>query len=68
MAKYLEDKLTWAVEDGDSPAVDLARQDLEREGSEHYKGDVVRSRLKTVKCNALAPEDKGFKLKIFYWS
>ena len=46
MAKYLEDKLSQAVEAGDSLAVDVARRELECEGSEHYKEYVVRYRLK----------------------
>ena len=44
--KSLDDRLSWAVERGDSIAVDLAKRDLEREPSEHYKIFVVRSRLK----------------------
>ena len=62
-AKSSEDKLSWAVEEGDSLAEDLARWDLEREASERYKGYVVRSKLKRVhneamKSNALAREEE----------
>ena len=53
VAKSLEDKL--------SRAGDIARQDLEREASERYKGYVVTSRLRRVtneaeKCKAFARE------------
>ena len=46
-----------------SLAVDLARQDLERETSERNKEYAVRSRLKrvpneAVKCNAFARKEK----------
>ena len=56
-AKSLEDRLSRAVEGGDSVAIDLAKGDLEHEASERYKGFVVRNRLKrvpnkAVKCNA----------------
>ena len=52
-AKSLEDRLSRAVEGGDS----IAKGDLEREVSERYKGFVVRNRLKrvpkeAVKCKA----------------
>ena len=55
--KFLDDKLSRAVERGNSLAVDLARRDIEREASERYKGFVVRARLnrvsnEVVKCNA----------------
>ena len=43
MAKFLEDKLSRAVERGNYLAVDLARRNLEREASKRYKGFVVRS-------------------------
>ena len=61
--KSLENKLSRAVESGDSLAVDLARRDLEREASEYYKGYIVRSRLKrvlneAVKCNASARDEE----------
>ena len=57
MAKSLDDRLSQAVEKRDSLAIDLARQDLEREARERYKGFVVRSRLKrasnkAMKCKA----------------
>ena len=59
IAKSLEYKLSRAVEEGDSLAIDLAWQDLERKASERYKGYVVRSSLKRVtnealKCNSFA--------------
>ena len=62
-AKSLEDRLSRAVEVGDSVAIDLARRDLERESSECYKGFVVRNRLKrvpneTVKCNAFLRKEE----------
>ena len=47
-AKTLEDRLSRAVEVGDSVAVDLAKGELELEASERYKGFVVRNRLKRV--------------------
>ena len=47
VAKSYEDKLSQMVEGGDSLAIDLARQELEHEANEHYKGYVVRSRLKS---------------------
>ena len=55
--KSLEDRFSWAVEGEDSLAIDVARRDLEHEASEHYKGFVVRNRLKrvsneAVRCNA----------------
>ena len=46
--KYLKDKLSRAVEGGDSLAAEQAKEDLEREASERYKGFVVRSRLEKV--------------------
>ena len=63
VAKSLEDKLSRAVDEGHSKTVDLARQDLEREASERYKGFVIRSRLKrvpneSVKYNAFAREEE----------
>ena len=56
-AKSLEDRLSRAVEGGDSVVVDLAKGDFERGASKRYKGFVVRNRLKRVsneamKCNA----------------
>ena len=45
-AKSIKDRLSRAVEVGDSVAIDLAKGDLEREASERYKGFVVRNRLK----------------------
>ena len=56
-AKSLDDRLSWALEREDSLAVDLARQDLEREAGKRYKDFIVRSRLKRVpneamKCDA----------------
>ena len=62
-AKSLEDRLSWAVEGGDSVAIDLAKGDLEREASERYKGFVVRNRLKrvpneAVKCNAFLRKEE----------
>ena len=52
-AKSLEDRLSRAVEVGDSLAVDLAWRDIEREASERYKGFVVRNRLKRVSNEAV---------------
>ena len=46
LTKSLEDKLSWALDGGDSLTVDLSWWDLEREDNKHYKGYVVRSRLK----------------------
>ena len=71
MAKSLEDKLSRAVEEEDSLAVALARQHLEREASERYKGYVVRSRLKrvpneAVKSNASASEEKVRRFPFLY--
>ena len=48
---------------GDPLTVELARRDLERKTSEHYKGFVVRSRLKrvlneAVKSNSTAREEE----------
>ena len=48
---------------GDSLTVELARADLEHESSKHYKGYVVRSRLRrvlneAVKMNATAREEE----------
>ena len=48
---------------GDSVAIDLAKGDLERETSEHYKGFVVRNRLKrvsneAVKCSAFMRKEE----------
>ena len=62
-AKSIDDRLSRAVAGGDSLGVELARRDLERESSEHYKGSVVRSRLKrvlneAVKSNATAREEE----------
>ena len=62
-AKFLYDRLSRAVERGDSLVVDQARRDLEREASEHYKSFVVRSRLKrvpneVVKCGAFARKEE----------
>ena len=62
-AKSLEDRLSRAVEGGDSVAIDLAKGDLEYEASEHYKGFVVRNRLKrvpneAVKCSALMRKEE----------
>ena len=62
-AKSLDDRLSRAVERGNSLAIDLARQDLERQARECYKGFVVRARLKrvpneAVKCNAFAHEEE----------
>ena len=59
---YLEAKLSRVTERGDLLPVDLARRDLEREASERYKGDVVRSWLKRVPneamtCNASVREE-----------
>ena len=58
--KSVEDRLSRAVEGGNSLAVDLAKADLEREASERYKGVVVRSKLsrvpnEAVKRNAFCP-------------
>ena len=52
-AKSLDDRLSRAVESGDSLAVDQASCYLEREVSERYKGFVVRSRLKRVPNEAV---------------
>ena len=62
-AKSLEDRLSRAVEGEDSVAIDSAKGDLEHEASEHYKGFVVRNRLKrvsdgAVKCNAFMREEE----------
>ena len=62
-AKSLEDRLSRAVEGGDSVAIDLAKGDLEHEASERYKGFVVRNRLKrvpneAVKCNAFMRKEE----------
>ena len=46
--KAIEDRLIRVVERGDSLAVDLARWSLEREASECYQGNVVRTRLESV--------------------
>ena len=48
-----KDKLSRAVERGDSQAIDLARQDLECEASECYKGYAVKSKLKRVPNEAM---------------
>ena len=61
--KSLEDRLSRAVEVGDSLAIDLARRDLEREASECYKGFVVRNRLKRVsneaaRCNTFMRKEE----------
>ena len=42
--------------------VELARKDLERESSEHYKGFVVRSRLKRVLNEAVKTNVKSAKV------
>ena len=62
-AKFLDDRLSWAVESWDSLAVDLAMRDLEREATERYKGFVVRSRFKRVhyeadKCSTSARKEE----------
>ena len=62
-AKSIEDRLSRAVDGGDSLNVELARRDLERESSERYKGFVVRIRLKriineAVKSNAITREEE----------
>ena len=62
-AKSLDDRLSRAVEVGESVAVDLARRDLEREASERFKGFVVKNRLKrvsneAVRCNAFMREEE----------
>ena len=51
--KDIKDRLTRAVEGGDSLAADLARRGLEREDSERYQGYVVRSRLERVSNEAV---------------
>ena len=61
--KSIDDRLSRAVAGGDSQGVELARRDLERESSERYKGNVVRSRLnrvlyEAVKSNATAREEE----------
>ena len=61
--KSLEDRLSRAVEGGDSIAIDLAKGDLERKASERYKGFVVRNRLKSVlneavKCSAFMHKEE----------
>ena len=66
-AKSIDDRLSQAVAGGDSLGVELARRDLERESSEHYKGCVVRSRFKrvlneAVKSNATAKKCEGFPI------
>ena len=67
VGEVLDVKLSRAVEKEESRAIDLARRDIEHEASEHYKGYVVRSKLKrvpneVVKCNPLAREEeiRGF--------
>ena len=55
--------------EGDSLTVELARRDLECETSEHYKGFVVRARLKrvlneAVKSNASAREEELLRFPI----
>ena len=62
-AKSLEDRLSRAVEGGDSIAIDLAKGDLERSLALRYKGFVVRNRLKrvpneAVKCNAFMHKEE----------
>ena len=47
----------------DSLAMDLTKKDLECKASKHYKGFVVRSKLKRVpneamKCNVFMPEEE----------
>ena len=49
------------MEVGVSPAVDLARRDLEREASELYKGYVVRFRLNRVPNEAVTCNVSGRK-------
>ena len=61
--KSFDDRLSRAVEVGDSVVIDLAKGDLEREASERYKGFVVRNRLKrvpneAVQCNALLRKEE----------
>ena len=63
MVKSLEDKLSHAVEEGDSQALYLAGQDIDHEASERYRGYVVRSWLKRVpneaiNCNMFAREEE----------
>ena len=62
-AKSLEDRISRAVEVGDSVAIDLAKGDLERKTSECYKGFIVRNRLKrvpnkAVKCSAFMRKEE----------
>ena len=63
-AKSLKDRHSRAVEgEGDSVAVDLAKEYLEREAREHYKGFVIRNRLKrvsneAVKCNVFMRKEE----------
>ena len=62
-AKSLEDRLSRAVEVGDSVAIDLAKGNLEREASDCYKGFVVRNRQKSVpneavKCSELMRKEE----------
>ena len=62
-ANSLEDRLSQTMEVGDSLAVDLARRDLELEASKHYRGFVVRNRLKrvsneAVRCNAFIRKEE----------
>ena len=61
--KSIEDGLSQTVAGWNSLSVELARRDLERETSKHYKGFVVRSRLKrvlneVVKSNVTAREEE----------
>ena len=70
-AKSLEDRLSRAVEVGDSVAINLAKGDLESESSERYKGFVVRNGLKrvpneAVKCNAFMRKEELRRFPCWY--
>ena len=71
-AKSTEDRLSRTVTGGEeSLNIELARRDLERETSEHYKWFVVRSRLKrvlneAVKLNVTAHEEEVWRFSSRY--
>ena len=61
--KSLENRLSWAVDGGDSQAVELAKGDPECKASKCCKGFVVRSRLERVpneamNCNAFVRKEE----------
>ena len=70
-AKSFEDRISQAVEGGDSVAIDLAKGDLERETSKRYKGFVVRNRLKrvsneAVKCSTFMRKEELRRFPCWY--